>query len=145
VSADDTPRQYAERTAPRRPEDCPTPTGPEGWRQNDGSHCETPQALIEWAKSQISYAELRRENAVLGLLAEGQSVADVAKAAGISEKRVREIRDHDQHTQQRLDYSRAYYERHPDRVRDEWYPVEDGDPELPAGTGFGTRTRKRDQ
>lgn len=77
---------------------------------------------------------------MLGLLAEGLSIAAAAKEAGISAKRVKEISHGERTTRDRRD-SVAYYARHPERIPGQWYPVEDGDPELPDYSSFSTKTR----
>jgi len=132
-----------ERTAPRVVQDCPEPPAEDAWQSVDDFPAltfATPAEALEWAGVLTRAGESLREAAALAMLRQGDPSDDVAAATGLSVQYLHEVRDQIEHTRQRLAYSQAYYERHPGRIRDQWYAVEDGDPELPA---HGIRVRER--
>lgn len=134
-----------DRTAPRAVQDCPPPTEPDGWKQADAlcpAGFEDPKDAIEWAWSLEFRARYLRRGAAAALVDQGRDVSAAAGAAGISVEELQDYVDSQRRTRQRLEYSQAYYARYPDRTPGQYYPVDDSDPELPADTGFGTRTRR---
>jgi len=132
-----------ERTAPRSIRDCPPPVDPDAWKHQDGlppRNSGDPHEAIEWAQVLLGYGERLRCSAAAAL-AESHGVVEAARVAGISVDGLQGFIDAEHGHRQRLEYSQAYYARHPDRTPGEWYPVEDGDPYLPDGA-FGVRTRR---
>lgn len=132
-----------ERTAPLAVEDCREPPGEDAW-QSVGVYptrtFTTPAEALEWAGALTSAGERLQEHAALTMLRHGDRSADGTAASGLIVQHFYEIQDRIEHTRQRLAYLQAYYERHPGRIRDQGYAVEDGDPELPAR---GIRVRER--
>lgn len=146
-----------ERTAPRSVDDCPTPRSEyvdlrEAWkglgrgatmRQSDDLLREEPdlRSKVLTARNTQWVCERFLDAAVFGLLAEGAGPDEVAELTGHSADSIRESVEQDRKARIRRDYSIAYYERHPGRTPNEWYPVEDGDPVLPDQP-IGVRTRE---
>lgn len=133
-----------ERTAPRAVQDCPTPPAEDAWQSAGDFPARafaSPAEALEWAGVLTRAGESLRADAALAMLGQGDPIADVVAATGLAVQHLHELRDRDEHTRQRLVYSQAYYERHPGRIRDQWYAVGDGDPELPAG-GISARERQ---
>jgi hypothetical protein len=132
-----------ERTAPRAVQDCPTPPAEDALQSVavfPARTFATPADALEWAGVLIRAGDSLRAAAPLAMLRQGDPSDDVAAATGLSVQYLHELRDTIEHTRQRLAYSQAYYERHPGRTRDQWYAVDDGDPELPArGISFRER------
>lgn len=132
-----------ERTAPRAVDDRPKPA-PEGARQSlddfPAPTFTTPDQALEMAEVLILNGERLRDQAALAMLRRGLTPAAVSAAAGIPQKQLRQTRGQDERRRQRLEYSRNYYERHPGRIPDERYALEDGDPDLPE-TPIGVRER----
>ncbi|MFD7161690.1 hypothetical protein ACFV9C_44395 [Kribbella sp. NPDC059898] len=145
-----------ERTAPRAVDDCPPPRSErvdlrEAWKYLGSL------AMIRRADDLLEETELRSkiltarnmqwastrflEAAVFGLLDEGVAPDEVAELTGHPADSIRDDVDQDRKARIRRDYSVAYYERHPDRTPNQWYGVEDGDPELPE-MPIGVRTRE---
>jgi hypothetical protein len=132
-----------ERTAPRYLEDCPSPGDPDPWKHTDGSpprDFDDPHKAIEWAQMERRYADRLRFSAAVALAGE-VGLVEAASAAEITVDELQTLLHEDRWRRQRWEYSKAYYDRHSDRVHGEWYLVEDGDPELPDDNSFSTRDR----
>jgi hypothetical protein len=133
------------RTAPRSVEDCPKSKAPDAWKQDAGvppAGFDDPHEAIKWAQMMQRQADDLLRVAAVALVDQGHNPVEAAAEAGISDRELQESIAAGRRARERLEYSQEYYGRHPDRTPGEWYPVEDGDPEMPDDTAFGTRSRR---
>lgn len=133
-----------ERTAPRAVADCPKPWPEDAWKSTPDLTARTfeePPEALRFSGLLIDLSERLRDQVALEMLRQGSGLATVSSGAGVPQEQLRESREREERSRQRLEYSRAYYDRHPGRIPGQWYAVEEGDPDLPK-TGISVPERQ---